>query len=338
MGASSAKIFSPNIRSSRKAENIAFIRSDKNKIVNETRFIDDPFLHYQIMNEQEFQTASGERRRIDYLWLLACALITATAAFLRFFQLELKPMHHDEGVNGYFLTTLFRDGVYKYDPANYHGPDLYYFALFFSKMFGLNTLSVRASVAIFGVLTVALAFFLKNYIGRIGSARRRAFSRAFAGNGLYFALFYSRNFFVFFSFGIVVARFVFHRAAQSRAFRGCVDDDCFCSFVFCRRRSICERYIGRKPTGGLGVRAGVFSAVEAALVFFVLRMLLAWNEGRPIYLMLASASAVLLFATKETAFITSARWRSRASAFGCGAKFTARRLANRNRTNSNRRI
>jgi hypothetical protein len=58
------------------------------------------------MNEQEFQIADDGRRKVDYLWLLSCVLITATAAFLRFFQLELKPMHHDEGVNGYFLTTL----------------------------------------------------------------------------------------------------------------------------------------------------------------------------------------------------------------------------------------
>ena len=44
-------------------------------------------------------------------------------------HLALKPLHHDEGVNGFFLTNLFRDGVYKYDPANYHGPTLYYIAL-----------------------------------------------------------------------------------------------------------------------------------------------------------------------------------------------------------------
>ena len=86
-----------------------------------------------------------------------------------FWQLELKPLHHDEGVNGYFLIALFRDSVYKYDPANYHGPDLYYIALAVAKMFGLNTISIRGSVAIFGVLTVVLAFFLKNYIGKIGS-------------------------------------------------------------------------------------------------------------------------------------------------------------------------
>ncbi len=105
----------------------------------------------------------------NFGWLLSCAVITAVATFLRFFMLALKPLHHDEGVNGFFLTNLFRDGVYKYDPSNYHGPDLYYISLAFSKVFGLNTLSIRASVAIFGVLTVFLAFFLKKYIGKTGS-------------------------------------------------------------------------------------------------------------------------------------------------------------------------
>ena len=51
------------------------------------------------------------------------------------------------------------------------------------------------------------------------------------------------------------------------------------------------------------LRLGLF-ALEAFLIFLIMRMLLAWNDGRAIYLMLASASAALFFATKETAFIT----------------------------------
>ncbi|MGH9821001.1 MAG: hypothetical protein ACRD43_12615, partial [Pyrinomonadaceae bacterium] len=51
------------------------------------------------------------------------------------------------------------------------------------------------------------------------------------------------------------------------------------------------------------LRAGLF-IIEAILVYFVVRMLAAWNDGRPIYLLLASACGALLFATKETAFIT----------------------------------
>ena len=42
-------------------------------------------------------------------------------------------MHHDEGVNGFFLTNLVRNAEYKYDPSNYHGPTLYYLTLPFVR-------------------------------------------------------------------------------------------------------------------------------------------------------------------------------------------------------------
>src|SRR5258705_1682080 len=119
-------------------------------------------------NEQEIQIDDNQQQT-DRVWLLCAGLVTAISAFLRFFWLDLKPLHHDEGVNGFFLTNLVRDGVYKYDPANYHGPTLYYIALPFVKIFGLQTSPIRVSVAIFGVLTVILALFLKRYIGRVGS-------------------------------------------------------------------------------------------------------------------------------------------------------------------------
>lgn len=86
------------------------------------------------MNENPL-IQNDEPKATDRFWFLSCFLITAIATFLRFFWLGLKPLHHDEGVNGFFLTTLFRDGVYKYDPANYHGPTLYYIALAFAKVF-----------------------------------------------------------------------------------------------------------------------------------------------------------------------------------------------------------
>src|SRR5205823_4395111 len=48
----------------------------------------------------------------------------------------------------------------------------------------------------------------------------------------------------------------------------------------------------------------LFFTIDAFLVYQIVKQLLAWDTGRPIYLILASASAALLFATKETAFIT----------------------------------
>src|SRR5436305_15034191 len=62
-------------------------------------------------------------------WRVACAAILLGAALLRLLYLTEKPLHHDEGVNGLFMASLFRQGLYHYDPANYHGPTPYYFGL-----------------------------------------------------------------------------------------------------------------------------------------------------------------------------------------------------------------
>ncbi|MGC2236105.1 MAG: glycosyltransferase family 39 protein [Pyrinomonadaceae bacterium] len=255
------------------------------------------------MNELENQTTDNGQPATDYLWILNCSLITAVAVFLRFYWLELKPLHHDEGVNGYFLTNLFREGVYKYDPANYHGPDLYYLALAFSKVFGLETISIRASVAIFGVFTVFLAFFLKKYIGKIGSLAAALFLAVSPGMVYISRYFIHEILFVFFSFGIVISILYFIERQKAGVFAiasmSLLLLVCFSPSVF----NLANLLNIENETMVWAIRGGFF-LIEALLVFFVMRMLLAWNDGRPIYLLLASASTVLLFATKETAFIT----------------------------------
>lgn len=236
-------------------------------------------------------------------WLIGCVLITATATFLRFYQLTLKPMHHDEGVNGHFLTKLFREGIYQYDPSNYHGPDLYYISLAFSKLFGLNTWSVRSSVAIFGVLTVVLAFFLHRYIGKIGSLAAGLFLALSPGMVYISRYFIHEILFVFFSLSFVVAILYFIDKRKAGIF-ATAWMTLLLLICFLPSALSFAGYVGSGDIYLLwGLRA-VILLIEAVLVFYVIRMLLAWNGGRPIYLMLASASMIFLFATKETAFIT----------------------------------
>ncbi len=250
-----------------------------------------------------FETGNRKPETGNLIWLIGCFVITAVAAFWRFWQLELKPLHHDEGVNSFFLTTLFRDGVYKYDPANYHGPDLYYFSLAAAKMFGLNTISIRGSVAIFGVLTVVLCFFLKDYIGKIGSLAAALFVALSPGMVYISRYFIHEMLFVFFSFGIIVGvlYFVEKRKAGAAAIAAMTLLLLVC---FLPTALNLANLFGKDNTTMVWlVRIALF-AIEAVLVFMIMRMLLAWNDGRPIYLLLATASAMLLFATKETAFIT----------------------------------
>ena len=191
----------------------------------------------------------GRRARAGLLahsWQTACLLILVAAAVLRLYHLSLKPLHHDEGVNGFFLERLFRHGIYQYDPANYHGPTLYYFALVISsiiEMFSppneLTTVSIRLVPAIFGIATVALLLSLRKQVGDVGVLAAAAFLAVSPG-----AVYFSRDF--------------IH---------------------------------------------------EALLVFFTLAVPVAMLRYRdtlkPSYLMLASAAAALLFATKETAAISA---------------------------------
>src|SRR5215467_10439383 len=92
---------------------------------------------------------------------IAAVSIVIVAALLRFYKLEIKPLHHDEGVNALFFVRLFGENFYQYDPANYHGPTLYYFTLIacsVSTLFfgarGLYTFAIRLVPALFGVATV----------------------------------------------------------------------------------------------------------------------------------------------------------------------------------------
>ena len=236
-------------------------------------------------------------------WLAGCFVITVIAVFLRFYDLMVKPLHHDEGVNGYFLVTLFREGVYKYDPTNYHGPTLYYISLFFTKLFGLETLPIRWSVAIFGVLTVVLVFFLRDYIGRIGSLAAALFVALSPGMVYISRYFIHEMLFVFLSLAMVAGVLFFIEKRRAGYFS--VAWLALILFVsFLPSALNLATIIGTENVTLVWILRGVFFLIEAVLVFYIIRLLLEWDEGRVIYLMLASVSAVLLFATKETAFIT----------------------------------
>lgn len=105
---------------------------------------------------------------------LISALLFATAIlsglWFRFAQLSLKPFHHDEGVNSYFLLALAKQGSagYRYNPENYHGPTLYYFALTALRVLGETDLALRFWPCLFGVLTILLLWCWRDKLGVIG--------------------------------------------------------------------------------------------------------------------------------------------------------------------------
>jgi len=98
-------------------------------------------------------------KRISKIDALALAVLSV-ALFLRLQDLSLRPFHHDEGVNGFFLARLVHEGAYKYDPSNYHGPTLYYLSLPLFAILGLSDAAVRGTTVIFGMLTLVVLWRL----------------------------------------------------------------------------------------------------------------------------------------------------------------------------------
>ena len=153
----------------------------------------------------------------DRAWLIAAGVILVLAAVLRLYDLNLVPMHHDEGVNGNFLVRLVREGAYRYDPENYHGPTLYYFSaiipwitkvLFGSAArdnYGLTTFTVRLVPVVFGLGTIGLVFLLRRNLGSVGTLAA-GLMLAVSPGAVYLSRYYIHEMmFVFFTLAIVVS-------------------------------------------------------------------------------------------------------------------------------------
>ena len=180
-----------------------------------------------IRSPEQMAALTGTPDLSRHAWLIAMIAILAIAALLRFYDLDLVPLHHDEGVNGNFLNRLVREGRYRYDPENYHGPTLYYFAALFPRVlrlifgvqaqnsYGLTTTAIRFIPAIFGVATVWLVFSLRKNLGTIGTLAA-AFLLAISPGAVYLSRYFIHEMhFVFFTFAMVVGVLKFYEHASA---------------------------------------------------------------------------------------------------------------------------
>jgi len=162
------------------------------------------------------------RRRLDWpdvpdrMYAAVALLILIVAAGLRLFELPLVPFHHDEGVNGNFMVGLVRTGRWAYDPANYHGPTLFYFAVASQFLFGLTDFAMRLVPVLFGLGTVALLLALRPFVGPV-AALGAAGLVALSPGAIYFSRYFiHESLLVFFSAAIVVALLWYVRESRER--------------------------------------------------------------------------------------------------------------------------
>lgn len=158
----------------------------------------------------------------ERFWRFGVVGIFVVGAVLRLYDLKLVPLHHDEGVNGNFLVRLVRDGAYRYDPENYHGPTLYYFSalipwitkLLFGPAardnYGLTTFTIRLVPVLFGLGTIGLVFLLRKKLGTVATLAAGLMLAISPGAVYLSRYFIHETLFVFFTLAIVVAAVLFY--------------------------------------------------------------------------------------------------------------------------------
>ncbi len=175
------------------------------------------------MNEK---TKLQELKVNQVVWRTGAAAILIASALLRLYDLNLVPLHHDEGVNGIFLVHLVNEGFYQYDPQNYHGPTLYYFAalipwisklLFgttFEATYGLTTFTIRFVTASFGVATIGLVLTLRRHLGTIAALSGAVLLTISPGTVYLSRYFIHEPLLVFFTLAVVVTALRFRESGR----------------------------------------------------------------------------------------------------------------------------
>jgi uncharacterized protein (TIGR03663 family) len=101
----------------------------------------------------------------EYKTLLLLGTLLLIAAVLRMWQLEIKPPHFDEGINGHFVSRMWKDGYYKYDPTNFHGPLYFYFLQLAETFFGRGIFGFRFMTGLISIAIVALVAMHRRFVG-----------------------------------------------------------------------------------------------------------------------------------------------------------------------------
>jgi len=151
-----------------------------------------------------------------------CVLIlaaTIVALALRLPRLEQRPMHGDEAVHAIKFGELLEEGVYAYDPDEYHGPTLNYLTLIPARLTGAENLvqvsefTLRIVPVFFGVFMVLLLLLLIDGLGTAAAVYAAVLTAISAAMVFYSRYYIQEILLVCFTFGAIVSGY---RYTQSK--------------------------------------------------------------------------------------------------------------------------
>ncbi|MCF8058578.1 MAG: TIGR03663 family protein [Bacteriovoracaceae bacterium] len=95
-------------------------------------------------------------------------IILSIGFFLRYYQVDIRPIHHDESLHGMYSLYYLENPLinfYKYDPL-LHGPMLYHTVPWFFWLFEVSKFSLRLPAVMIGTLLLVLPLFLKRFLSK----------------------------------------------------------------------------------------------------------------------------------------------------------------------------
>jgi len=143
-----------------------------------------------------------------------CVLIlaaTIVALALRLPRLQQRPMHGDEAVHAIKFGDLLEQGVYEYDPDEYHGPTLNYLTLIPAGLTGAKNLmqvsefTLRIVPVFFGVCLVLLLLLVIDGLGKGASVYAAVLTAISAAMVFYSRYYIQEMLLVCFTFGAIVS-------------------------------------------------------------------------------------------------------------------------------------
>ena len=147
----------------------------------------------------------------------ALAFILILAFILRFWQLDLKLLHHDEAIHSWFCYEFLTRGVWQYDPS-YHGPFLYYVTTGIFALIGPSDFTARLLPSLFGFAIIPLVYAVYR-IGYISKNQMlvAALLIAISPDMVYFSRFLRHDIFMlFFTMLLLVAILYYFERGKTR--------------------------------------------------------------------------------------------------------------------------
>lgn len=100
--------------------------------------------------------------------VLIFSVIILLAIASRFYLLGERVMSHDESLHTYFSWLLYKGQGYTHNPMM-HGPLQFHLIALSYFMFGASDFTARIPAATFSILTIAVIWFWRRYLGRAGA-------------------------------------------------------------------------------------------------------------------------------------------------------------------------